>query len=141
MAAPLKNIPISTPYRKPGKLWSKGYHTGVDYKAPVGTPFYAVQGGTVLAGGWGKSYGIQILVDQDPLFDGTPKRIAGGWAIYAHLSQSLVKPGQKIKKGQLIGRVGNTGTNTTGAHLHYEVRNNQRWSAGTEVDPMPFIAA
>lgn len=141
MAAPLKKHPISTPFKKPGKLWSKGYHTGVDYKAPIGTEVYAVQGGTVIDGSWGKAYGTQILVDQEALNDGKPNRIAGGWAIYAHLSQSLVKPGQKIKKGDLIGRVGNTGTNTTGAHLHYEVRNNKRWSDGTEVDPMPFINA
>lgn len=141
MAAPLKNHPISTAFRKPGKLWSKGYHTGVDYKAPIGTEVYAVQDGTVIPGSWGKAYGTQVLVDQKALNDGTLNRIAGGWAIYAHLSQSLVKPGQKIKKGDLIGRVGNTGTNTTGAHLHFEVRNNQKWGAGSEVDPMPFINA
>ena len=140
MALPIQGGKITTPYKKKGKHWSKGYHTGVDFAQAVGTPVYAVQGGTVLAGGWGKSYGIQILVDQDPLFDGTPKRIAGGWAIYAHLSKSNVTAGQRIEKGDLIGYVGNTG-NSTGAHLHYEVRNNQRWSAGTEVDPMPFIGA
>lgn len=141
MSAPVKNYPISTPYKKPGKIWSTGFHTGVDYAAPTGTEVYAAQDGTVISGSWGKAYGTQILVDQKALWDGTPKRVPGGWAIYAHLSEVLVKPGDKVTKGQLIGKVGNTGTNTTGSHLHYEVRNNQRWSAGKAVDPMPFIGA
>jgi len=140
MAAPIKGKPISTPFKKKGRHWSKGYHTGVDYACPVGTDVFAMQDGTVIAGGWGASYGTQILIDQKSLNDGTPNRIAGGWAIYAHLSKSLVKPGDAVKKGQLIGKSGNTG-NSTGPHLHTEVRNNQRWSAGTEVDPMPFINA
>ncbi len=140
MAAPIKGKPISTEFKKKGRHWSKGYHTGVDYACPVGTDVFAMQDGTVIAGGWGASYGTQILIDQKALNEGKPNRIAGGWAIYAHLSKSLVKPGQVVKKGQLIGKSGNTG-NSTGPHLHVEVRNNQRWSAGTEVDPMPFINA
>jgi murein DD-endopeptidase MepM/ murein hydrolase activator NlpD len=140
MALPIKDGKITTPYKKLGKMWSKGYHTGVDFAQPVGTPVYAVQDGTVTAANWGKAYGTQIVIDQKPLNDGTPNRIAGGWAIYAHLSKSLVKAGQAVKKGDLIGHVGNTG-NSSGAHLHFEVRNNQKWSAGTEVDPNPFIKA
>ena len=140
MAHPIKSGKITTPFKKLGKLWSKGYHTGVDYACPTGTPVHAAQDGTVINGSWGKSYGIQILIDQKALNDGTPNRIAGGWAIYAHLSKSLVKPGQVVKKGDLIGHVGSTG-NSTGPHLHFEVRNNVRWSAGSEVDPMPFIGA
>lgn len=138
MALPIKDGKITTPYKRKGKHWSKGYHTGVDFAMPVGTPVYAAQGGTVTGSSWGKAYGTQIVIDQDPLNDGTPQRIAGGWAIYAHLSKSNVTAGQRVEKGDLIGYVGNTG-NSTGAHLHYEVRNNARWSAGTEVDPMPFI--
>lgn len=140
MGAPVKDYPISTPFKKKGRHWSKGYHTGVDYACPIGTPVYAAQGGTVVAGGWGRSYGVQILVDQDALNDGTPQRIAGGWAIYAHLSKSNVKAGDRVEKGDLIGYTGNSG-NSTGPHLHFEVRNNVRWSAGSEVDPNPFIKA
>ena len=138
MASPIKGGKITTPFKKPGKHWSKGYHTGVDYAVPVGTDVYAMQGGTVTAANWGKSYGTQIVIDQDALNDGTPNRIPGGWAIYAHLSESMVKPGQRVEKGQLIGKSGNTG-NSTGPHLHTEVRNNIKWSAGVERDPMPFI--
>lgn len=140
MALPVQGYPISTPFKKKGKHWSKGYHTGVDFAAPVGTPVYAAQDGTVTNATWGAAYGTQIVIDQKALNDGTPQRIAGGWAIYAHLSKSNVKAGQTVKKGDLIGYVGNTG-NSTGAHLHFEVRNNIRWSAGKEVDPMPFIGA
>ena len=140
MPSPIKGGKITTAYRKTGKMWSKGYHTGVDYAQQVGTPVYAVQGGTVANASWGKAYGTQIVIDQDALNDGTPQRIAGGWAIYAHLSKSNVTAGQRVEKGDLIGYVGNTG-NSTGAHLHYEVRNNIKWSAGTERDPMPFINA
>lgn len=138
---PIKDFPISTKYKKPGKLWSKGYHTGVDVAAPVGTDVFAAQDGTVINANWGAAYGTQIVVDQVALNHGTPNRIPGNWAIYAHLSQSLVKPGDQIKKGQLIGKSGNSGTNTTGAHLHFEVRNNKKWSAGADCDPMPFINA
>ena len=137
---PIKGKPISTPYRKAGKMWSTGYHTGVDIACPVGTDVFAVQDGTVCPGGWGSAYGTQIVVDQKALFDGTPQRISGGWAIYAHLSKSFVKPGQQIKKGDLIGKSGNTG-NSSGPHLHYEVRNQERWTGGKDRDPMPFINA
>jgi murein DD-endopeptidase MepM/ murein hydrolase activator NlpD len=140
VALPIQGGKITTAYRKKGKHWSKGYHTGVDFAQPVGTPVYAVQGGTVTKANWGKAYGTQIVIDQDALNDGTPQRIAGGWAIYAHLSKSNVIAGQRVEKGDLIGYVGNTG-NSTGPHLHFEVRNNIKWSAGTERDPMPFINA
>lgn len=138
MAAPIKNGKITTPFKKPGKMWSKGYHTGVDYAVPVGTEVIAVQSGTVTNANWGKSYGLQLVIDQAALNDGQPNRIAGNWAIYAHLSEVLVKPGDKITEGQVIAKTGNTG-NSSGPHLHFEVRNNIRWSAGVEQDPMPFI--
>jgi len=140
MALPIKDHPISTPWNKRGKHWSTGRHTGVDFACPTGTPVYAAQSGTVTGGSWGSAYGIQIVVDQDALNDGKPNRIAGGWAIYAHLSKSLVKANQKIKKGELIGYVGSTG-NSTGSHLHYEVRNQARWTGGKDLDPMPFVSA
>ena len=137
MGHPIKPHPITTPWGKKGKHWSTGRHTGIDFACPVGTPVYAVQDGTVCPGGWGKAYGTQILIDQLAIGSGE-SRIPGGWAIYAHLSKVFVKPGEKVKKGDKIGLSGNTGTNTTGAHLHYEVRNKQRWTGGKDVDPMPF---
>jgi murein DD-endopeptidase MepM/ murein hydrolase activator NlpD len=135
MAAPIKGKPISTAYHKAGKHWSTGYHTGIDMACPVGTEVFAAQDGTVCPGGWGSAYGTAILIDQAAI-EGPP-RIAGGWAIYAHLSKVFVKAGDKVKKGDKIGLSGNTG-NSTGPHLHYEVRNQQRWTGGKDQDPMPF---
>jgi murein DD-endopeptidase MepM/ murein hydrolase activator NlpD len=131
MASPIKNGKISTPFGKKGTHWSKGFHTGVDYAVPVGTDVLAVADGVIEKANWGKSYGIQIV-----------QRIGlhskKQWCIYAHLSESLVKAGDQVKKGQKIAESGNTG-NSTGPHLHFEVRNNIRWSAGTEVNPKDVL--
>lgn len=130
MALPIKDGKITTPYKKAGKMWSKGYHTGVDFAQPVGTPVLAVADGKVANANWGKAYGTQIVQD---LGDGT-------FCIYAHLSKSNKKAGEAIAKGELIGYVGNTG-NSSGAHLHFEHRNNIRWSAGQDIDPAEILGA
>ena len=130
MALPIKDGKITTPYKKAGKMWSKGYHTGVDFAQPVGTPVLAVADGTVANANWGKAYGTQIVQN---LGDGT-------FCIYAHLSKSNKKAGEAIAKGELIGYVGNTG-NSSGAHLHFERRNNIRWSAGQDIDPAEILGA
>jgi len=137
MASPIRNGRIGTAYGKTGKMWKSGRHGGVDYPVSVGTTVYAAQDGKVVPNNWGKAFGQQVIVDQQAIGAG-PTRIAGGWAIYAHLSKVLVQPGQEVKKGDKIGLSGNTG-NSSGPHLHYEVRDNERYSAGKDVDPMPFI--
>jgi murein DD-endopeptidase MepM/ murein hydrolase activator NlpD len=78
---------------------------------------------------WGASYGTQLV-----------QKVEGGWVIYAHLSKALVKPGDKVKKGQHIGESGNTG-NSSGPHLHFEMRDNIRWSAGKDIDPTAILAS
>jgi murein DD-endopeptidase MepM/ murein hydrolase activator NlpD len=128
MGLPIKNGKITTPYKKLGKWWSKGYHTGVDFAVPVGTEIIAVANGTIMPGGWGSSYGTQLI-----------QRVKEGFVIYAHLSKVLVKPGDKIKIGQVIALSGNTG-NSTGPHLHFELRTKQRWSDGTDIDPKEILA-
>jgi murein DD-endopeptidase MepM/ murein hydrolase activator NlpD len=117
----------STPYKKLGKWWSKGYHTGVDYAVPVGTDVLAVADGEITNANWGKSYGVQLV-----------QKLDGGWFIYAHLSKALVKPGDKVKAGQVIAKSGNTG-NSTGPHLHAELRTKAHWSSGTDLDPAALI--
>ena len=130
MGLPIANGKITTPYKKKGKMWSKGYHTGVDFAVPTGTDIIAVADGKVTNANWGKSYGTQIV-----------QKLEGqdAWVIYAHLSKSLVKAGDEIKKGQHIGESGNTG-NSSGPHLHFEMRDNIRWSAGKDVDPKDVLA-
>lgn len=129
MGLPIANGKITTPYKKLGKMWSKGYHTGVDFAVPVGTPIIAVADGKIENANWGKSYGVQLV-----------QSVPGGWVIYAHLSSADVKPGTMVKKGQVIGKSGNTG-NSSGPHLHFEMRSAIRWSAGQDIDPAAILAS
>jgi murein DD-endopeptidase MepM/ murein hydrolase activator NlpD len=127
MGSPIKGKTPSTPYKRLGKHWSRGYHTGVDYAVPEGTDVLAVADGVIENANWGKAYGTQLV-----------QKVEGGWFIYAHLSKALVKPGDKVKAGQVIAKSGNTG-NSTGAHLHVELRTAPRWSAGKDLDPYALI--
>jgi murein DD-endopeptidase MepM/ murein hydrolase activator NlpD len=129
MALPIVNGKITTAYKKKGKMWSKGYHTGIDMAVPVGTEVVAVADGKIEPANWGKSYGIQAV-----------QKVEGGWVIYAHLSKLEVKAGDKVVKGQKIGLSGNTG-NSSGPHLHFEMRDNIRWSAGKDLDPKAVLEA
>jgi len=129
MGLPIKDGKITTAYKKLGKMWSKGYHTGVDFAVPQGTDVLAVADGKIAPANWGKAYGthlVQNIEGQDT------------WVIYAHLSKSLVKIGDEVKKGQHIGESGNTG-NSSGPHLHFEARDNVRWSAGKDINPKDIL--
>lgn len=110
---PIKGYSISTGYKKAGRRWSLGYHTGVDYAAPAGTPIYAVADGTIVAARWDNSFGNYQAIDH---------RVGGRTyrAYYCHQSRFARKSGS-VKRGEVIGYVGSTG-NSTGNHLHFEVR-------------------
>jgi murein DD-endopeptidase MepM/ murein hydrolase activator NlpD len=131
LALPIKNGKITTAYKKLGKMWSKGYHTGIDFAVAQGTDIVAVADGVIVNANWGKAYGVQLV--QEVVHNNKKS-----WVIYAHLSKAFVKIGDKVTKGQHIAESGNTG-NSTGSHLHFEVRNNIRWSAGTDVDPKDVL--
>jgi murein DD-endopeptidase MepM/ murein hydrolase activator NlpD len=128
MGLPIAGGKITTPYGKKGKMWSRGYHTGIDVACKVGTDIIAVADGKIENASWGASYGTQLV-----------QRVESGWVIYAHLSKALVKPGDKVTKGQHIAESGNTG-NSSGPHLHFEMRDNIRWSAGKDIDPAAILA-
>jgi murein DD-endopeptidase MepM/ murein hydrolase activator NlpD len=128
MAMPINGGKITTAYGKKGKMWSKGYHTGVDFAVPQGTDIVAAADGKIENASWGKSYGTQLV-----------QKVDGGWVIYAHLSKALAKPGDKVVAGQHIGESGSTG-NSSGPHLHFEMRDNIRWSAGKDIDPAAILA-
>ncbi|MEQ8695127.1 MAG: M23 family metallopeptidase [Bauldia litoralis] len=85
-------------------------HTGTDFGAPRGTPIYAAGDGTVLISGWKGGYGKYVRIRHNKEY----------MTAYAHMSKIHVKVGQRVKQGQVIGRVGTTGR-STGPHLHYEV--------------------
>lgn len=129
MGLPIKGGKITTAYGKKGKMWSKGYHTGVDFAAPVGTDILAVADGKIENANWGASYGTQLV-----------QKVDGGWVIYAHLSKTFCKAGDVVKKGELIADSGNTG-NSSGPHLHFEMRDNIRWSSGKDIDPKTILAS
>jgi murein DD-endopeptidase MepM/ murein hydrolase activator NlpD len=99
-------------------------HTGIDFSAQMGTEAYATGDGVVCdveKSAWG--YGNVVTIDHG----------YGYKTRYAHLQKAAVRKGQKMKRGQLIGFVGNSGK-TTGVHLHYEVRKND-----VPINPINFF--
>ncbi len=98
-------------------------HSGLDIAAPQGTPIKAVESGTVIDAGDFFFSGNMVYLDHGQ----------GIISLYAHMHTIKVKPGDKIKKGQVIGTVGETGR-VTGPHLHLAVIANQ-----TLVDPLQFL--
>lgn len=122
--SPVKGILTSGfGYRADPVTHGRGVHQGIDIAAPTGQPVQATANAIVLraatVGGLGKAI-----------------YLAHGYGLttrYGHLSQIDVKPGQRVKRGDVIGRVGNTGR-STGPHLHYEVRVD-----GQPVDPLAYI--
>jgi len=100
------------------------FHEGIDFTATVGTDIYATGDGTVASIEYSRrGYGNMVIISHG----------FGYETVYAHMSKMNVKPGQKVKRGQVIGHVGNTGKSTS-PHLHYEVRKN-----GLPVDPINFF--
>jgi len=85
-------------------------HSGIDFSAPIGTPIYATGDGKVSVISRVTGYGKQIEIDHG----------YGYKTKYAHMSEFAVEHGQEVKRGQIIGMVGNTGL-SSGPHLHYEV--------------------
>ena len=110
---------------------SRGYspggrrpHMGIDLAAPRGTPVYAAhQGMVIYAGRDFRGFGNMILIES-----------GHGWAtLYAHLQKILVTEGQKVKLGEPVALMGNTG-HSTGPHLHFEIRKNKG-----PVDPLLYL--
>lgn len=100
------------------------FHAGMDFTAKPGTPIYATGDGTVVAAEYTTNgYGLHVVVDH-----GYDYR-----TLYAHLSKLEVRKGHKVKRGDLLGQVGNTGL-SAGPHLHYEVH-----KGGEPVDPVNFF--
>ena len=89
------------------------FHKGMDFTAPVGTPIYASGNGKVIRAERSATFGNVVYIDHS----------YGYKTIYAHMSKIKARKGQKVKRGDLIGYVGNTGRSVS-SHLHYEVHKN-----------------
>lgn len=100
------------------------FHAGLDFRAPIGTPIKATGNGKIITAGMNKGgYGIQVEIDHGH----------GYMTKYAHMSKLNAKEGMEVKRGDVIGFVGNTGY-STGPHLHYEVI-----KAGEKSNPMDYF--
>lgn len=99
-------------------------HTGLDFPSPIGTPIHAAAGGVVIAAQMHPQYGNMVEIDHG---NGLVTR-------YGHASVLLVHPGDLVRRGQVIARVGTTGR-STGPHLHFEVL-----VQGVQQDPAKFLA-
>lgn len=99
------------------------FHTGIDIAARAGKKFVAAEDGKVIFVGRKGGYGLTIII----------QHAKGYKTLYAHSLVALVRKGQYVKKGQVIGRIGTTGV-TTGPHLHFEIRKNE-----VAIDPATLI--
>lgn len=137
LLADKKSILDSTPSVWPVKGWITSefgfrvdpftgrneFHQGLDIAARYGTPVIAPADGIVIYSRYERTYGNVVIIDHGYDYS----------TLFAHLAEVYVKQGDILKRGDVIGAVGDTGK-TTGSHLHYEVRKN-----GIPVDPRDFI--
>ncbi|MFJ4633886.1 M23 family metallopeptidase [Streptomyces sp. NPDC088847] len=122
---PVDEYFVTARYGQPGN-WAAGHHTGIDLAVPVGTKIKSVHAGTVIYATLDDAYGNYVLIHQDD----------GFYALYAHMSQLMVRAGEKVKEEQLLGLSGATGR-VTGPHLHFEVRTGPAY--GSDVDPVAYM--
>lgn len=123
-------LPVDFPYMTSSYGWRRHpitgknkMHNGLDFAAPYGAPIHASSGGMVVFSGYRSGYGKTIEIQHSHNLV----------TAYAHASRLQVKTGDLVEKGQLIANVGSTGQ-STGAHLHFEVR-----VAGHPLDPSLFL--
>lgn len=117
------NAPLTSPFGLRFLGWRPDFHHGVDLAAPAGTPVGAMKKGEVVFAGEMRGYGRVVMLQHGPRLR----------TVYAHLSEILVRKGDVVQGGQVIGKSGSSG-NASGAHLHFEIR---RW--GREEDPVPLL--
>ncbi len=133
--AKFEKIPLGKPcrgyissyygYRRDPFTGRRAFHSGIDIVARYGAPVRATADGIVWRVGYSRGLGRYVKI----------KHKHGFMTVYGHLRKYVVKRGERVKKGEIIGYVGNTGR-STGPHLHYEVR---RW--GRSLNPLRFVRA
>ncbi|NTU57596.1 MAG: M23 family metallopeptidase [Chlorobiaceae bacterium] len=101
------------------------FHAGTDFSAPIGTKVMATAEGTVAFSGFDRGYGKTVIINH----------AHGYQTVYAHLSKTLIRQGQRVNRGEVIAFSGNTGV-STGPHLHYEVHKDN-----VQVNPTGYFPA
>lgn len=125
--APVESYALSAAFGSGGRRWANR-HTGQDFAVPIGTPVRAAGDGRVVKVGCGGAFGMEIVV----------RHPDGYYTQYAHLAAVAVDQDERVDTGQWIGQSGTTG-NSTGPHLHFEVRVTAEM--GSAVDPVPWLMA
>ena len=117
---PVANAVVTAEFGTPR---GRGFHQGVDLAVPRGSPVWATADGEVVFAGRDGRYGRTVVIDHG---NGYRTR-------YAHLKKIETERGKRVRRGDVVGRVGKSGR-ASGPHLHYEVLRN-----GTPVDPRPYL--
>jgi murein DD-endopeptidase MepM/ murein hydrolase activator NlpD len=123
---PVEKYALSAGFDSAGEHWAHR-HTGQDFAVDIGTPVRAAGAGRVVSVSCGGGFGIEVVV----------RHPGGYYTQYAHLAAVTVDQGEKVRAGQWLGQSGTTG-NSTGPHLHFEVRLTPYWGSG--VDPVKWFA-
>ena len=136
--APTKSNTVTCKYHVKGSHWMAGYHTGTDYAGKYGDPIYAVAGGKVIhanrMGGWGIGYGIHVIIETEGVVEG---KLQTAYCHMSHVNLEVIAKGV-VKSGDIIGFVGASG-NTTGPHLHLEMRVSPFMYDNKTLDPESVI--
>jgi len=119
----MKRLSSGFGYRFHPILKMRRFHAGTDFSAPTGTEIYATGDGVIEKAKYVTGYGNHVVINHG----------FGYQTLYGHMSKIAVRRGQKIKRGELIGYVGNTGLSSA-PHLHYEVIKN-----GIKVNPIHYF--
>ncbi|MDI3402711.1 M23 family metallopeptidase [Streptomyces cavernicola] len=124
--APVEKYELSAGFGGSGERWASR-HTGQDFAVGIGAPVRAAGAGEVVRVTCGQGFGIEVVV----------KHAGGYYTQYAHLAAVTVDQGERVRTGQWLGQAGTTG-NSTGPHLHFEVRLTPHYGSG--VDPRTWLA-
>lgn len=125
------HCPVTQRFGNPSSGYTLGYHTGTDFGCAYGTTVVSPGSGVVVASDTSAPYGTNVQI----------RFSDGRYGLFAHLSSKSVQPGAKVAAGTVIGRVGTSGTHSSGPHLHFEVRLSPVFKAGNFLDPVKWLSS